>query len=164
MLDGNPDLGPAPTAEMFAAAYQRLVDDLERALWIDESGAVADAYQTYQDACDQALADPQVAQRVSLVLQDLTTALGRALERQEARAMVDEAADSYLRDVSAAWTGLHAGKNAVEGLLAIATGMTTLAWLFGLGSSALIAPFGAPPSGLGAAGSVSSNGYVAPEE
>jgi hypothetical protein len=149
MLDGPPDLGLASTAETLAAAYQRLVEDLERALWLDESGALTDAYQAYQDACDQALADPQVAERVSVALQELTTALGRAIERPEARALTEEAAEGYLRDVGAAWSDLHAREDSVEALLAVANGMTTLAWLFGLGSSALIAPFGAPASGLG---------------
>src|SRR3712207_2624839 len=152
MLDGPSDLGLASTAETFAAAYQRLVEDLERALWLDESGAVSDAYQAYPGACDQALADPQVAQRVSVALQDLTTALGRALERPEARALVEQAAEGYLRDLGAAWNDLHAREDAVDGLLAVATGMTTLAWLFGLGSSALVAPFRSA-SGLGSPGS-----------
>jgi hypothetical protein len=162
MLDGNPDLGPTSTAEMFADAYGRLVEDLERALWLDESGAVVDAYQAYQDACDQALADPLVAQRVSVALQDLTTALGAALERPEARALVEQAAEGYLRDLGAAWAGLHAREDTVENLLAVATGMTTLAWLFGLGSTALVAPFGVPATGLGGAWSpAASNGHAA---
>src|SRR4051794_24848993 len=160
MLDGRPDLGLAPTTETFATAYQQLVDELERALWLDESGAVTDAYQAYQEACDQALADPQVAQRVAVALQDLTGALGGALERPEARALVEQAAEGYLRDIGAAWSDLHAGEDAVEALLAVATGMATLAWLFGLGSNALIAPFGAPVSGLGAGWPAASNGHA----
>ncbi len=141
MIDGRSDLGLAG-ADTFTTAYAHLVEDLERALWQDETGAVIDAYQTYTNACEQALADPHVQQRVTNALEDLTAALSRALERPGARAAIDEAAAAYVLEVGAAWPQLHPDEHGVEALLALATGMTTLAWLFGLGSSGLVSPFG----------------------
>lgn len=155
MLD-SPDPGTTVPADTFSTAYQHLVEDLERALWLDESGAVVDAYQAYTDACEQALADPQVQQRVTSALADLTAALGRALERSDARALVEDAAASYVREVGAAWPDLHPREDGVEALLAVATGMTTLAWLFGLGSTGLVTPFGLAGGGLGGWGATSN--------
>src|SRR6266702_4144233 len=130
MLDGGFETGLSAPADAFVGAYQRLVEDLERALWYDETGNISDAYQEYTDACEQALADPTVYQRVTGALQRLTEALNQSLERREARTMVEEAASAYMRDIGEAWPRLHPDEDGVESLLAVATGVTTLAWLF----------------------------------
>jgi hypothetical protein len=149
MFDVHSDLG-VTAGEPFAAAYQRLLAALESA-WPDDAQAVASAYQGYTGACEQALADPRVQQQVTAALSELTSVLGQARARPEARALVDEAARSYIDEVGAAWSELRADEAGVEALLALATGMTTLAWLFGLGSNTQVAPFGLA-GGLDAAG------------
>src|SRR5690606_24061621 len=115
--------------------------DLEAALWQDEDG-LAEAYQEYTDAYSEALSDPRVSERVSAALQRLTDALGRSMERPSTRPAVERAATDYLREVGDAWPALRASESDVEALVAVATGMTTLAWLFGLGASGLVTPFG----------------------
>jgi hypothetical protein len=129
-------------AKSFVAAYERLLDDLERALWYDDAGNVVDAYQEYTDAYAEALSDPLVYQRVAGALERLTDALRRALERLDAREQVDGAVARYLEDVGSAWPSLLQSRE-LDSLVAVATGMATLAWLNGLGSSGLVSPFGA---------------------
>jgi hypothetical protein len=140
-LGDHPDIGVASPAGDLASAYQRLLADLETALWYDDD-QVAEAYREYTDAHAQALSDPLVSERVSRALDRLTAALALSLERGEARAAVERASADYLRDVGDAWPRLRASESEVESLTAVATGMTTLAWLFGLGASGLITPFG----------------------
>ena len=155
MFDDARDIAIAPTASPFAAAYERLVGDLERALWYDDAGQVDSAYQEYTDACAQALSDPFVSERVARALRRLTEALDQALAGRDARALVDDAATRYLNDVGSAWPALDGRPGEVESLVAVATGMTTLAWLFGLGASGFVSPFaahdlfGAPASSFG---------------
>src|SRR5581483_4956763 len=141
MFDGQTE-SVAPAATTFVLAYQRLLEDLERALWEDGAGNVTAAYEEYTGAYAEALSDPLVYQRVSSALQGLAEALARVLERADARGLVDEAVSRYLEDVGAAWPELRAGPQDLESLLAVATGMTTIAWLRGAGSSGLVGPFG----------------------
>lgn len=150
MFDVHSDLG-VTGADPFESAYERFIAALESA-WPDESQTVANAYQAYTSACEQALSDPLVQDQVSAALNELTDALSYARGRPEARALVDEAARSYLNEVGAAWSELRPDEQGVEALLALATGMTTLAWLFGLGSSPQVTPFGLG-GGLSAGGS-----------
>lgn len=140
-LGDHSDSGVTSSAGHFAAAYQRLLAELESALWYDDGGRVDSAYQELTDAYAQALADPQVSERVSAALQRLTDALGQTLDREAARSAVEQAAAQYLREVGEAWPHLRASEADAEALVAVATGMTTLAWLFGLGAAALVAPF-----------------------
>ena len=172
MFDDARDIAIAPTASPFAAAYERLVADLERALWYDDAGQVDSAYQEYTDACAQALSDPFVSERVARALKRLTDALDQALAAHDARALVDEATTRYLNDVGTAWPALDGRPGEIESLVAVATGMTTLAWLFGLGTSGFVSPFashdlfgapattfgGSPPATLDLTGAGSSNG------
>src|SRR3954447_13639895 len=106
MLDTLPDVGLSFPADTFLVAYQRFVEDLERALGIDEAEGVAHAYQAYARVCEEALSEPHVQQRVTSALGDLTAALNRALEHPSARAAIDEAATSYLHEVGGAWAEL----------------------------------------------------------
>jgi hypothetical protein len=142
MFEDPRDVATATPASPFAVAYERLTADLEQALWYDDAGHVSDAYQEYTDACAEALSDPAISERVNRALQRLTGTLEQALARHDARARVDDAAAGYLSDVGAAWHELERQRGDVESLVALATGMTTLAWLFGLGTTGPITPFG----------------------
>jgi hypothetical protein len=142
MFEDPRDIATATSASPFANAYERLSADLEQALGYDDAGHVSDAYQEYTDACAEALADPAISERVNRALERLTGSLEQALARQGARARVEDAAAGYLDDVGAAWPELEAREGEVESLVALATGMTTLAWLFGLGAAGAITPFG----------------------
>jgi hypothetical protein len=144
MYDVSRPLGVTAAAPTFAAAYQRLLDDLEQALWYDDSGNVVGAYEEFTEAYAEALADPAVYQRVSGALQRLSDALADSLQREGARARADEAARHYLRSIGEAWPDLTPEAESLEALMAVATGMTTLAWIYGLGASGLLAPFGSP--------------------
>jgi hypothetical protein len=140
-LGDHSDSAVTSSAGDFAAAYQRLVAELEAALWYDDGGRVDAAYQELTDAYSRALADPQVSERLNGALQRLTDALGQALDREAARSAVEQAAAQYLREIGEAWPHLRAREGDAEALVAVATGMTTLAWLFGLGAAGLVAPF-----------------------
>src|SRR5437870_621862 len=142
MFDGQSDSGLATPATSFVLAYERLLEDLERALWYDDAGNVVDAYQEYTDSYREALSDPIVYQQVAGALQRLTEALSRALEPTEARTQVEEAVARYLDEVGSGWSQLRGGSRDLESLVAVATGMATLAWLDGLGSSGFVSPFG----------------------
>jgi hypothetical protein len=144
MFGDQSGVGVGAPASPFVAAYQRLVGELEGALWYDDAGQLAEAYQQYTDASGRALADPVVAQEVSRALERLTAALARVMEHTDARPALDAAATRYLREIGEAWPQLRARETDLEALVAIATGMTTLAWLFGLGASGLVSPFGSP--------------------
>jgi hypothetical protein len=143
MFDDQTESVLAPTGTPFALAYERLVEELENALWQDGAGNVSAAYEEYTNAYAEALADPMIYQRVVTALQQLTDALTQALARPGARTAADEAVAHYLRDIGTAWPELRGDSGALDSIAAVASGMVTIAWLQGLGASGLMGPFGA---------------------
>jgi hypothetical protein len=73
----------------------------------------------------------------------LTEVLNRALENSEVRGLVQEAAAEYLRLLREAWPRLTSENPDSEAFAAMATGMTTLAYLYGLGNDGFVDYLGA---------------------
>ena len=143
MVNGQSDIGVAAQASPQAAAYQALLDQLERVLPPQDFTEATEAYEEYADAYAEAVSDPRVRQRVASASQRLGDVLNQVLEDSQVRDMVHEATAEYLRLVGEAWPGLTTEDPDSETFAAVATGMTTLAYLYGLGSNGFADHWGA---------------------
>src|SRR6266567_2362117 len=133
MVNGQSGVGVAAQARPQAAAYQALLDQLERVLPPQDFTDATEAYEEYVDAYAQAVSDPLISQRVTSASQRLADVLNRVLDDSQVRGMVQEATAEYLRLIGEAWPALTAEDP--EAFAAVATGMTTLAYLYGAGSN-----------------------------
>lgn len=143
MDNGHSDIGVAAPASPQAAAYKGLLDQLEQVLPSQDFADATEAYEQYADAYAQAVSDPAIRQRVSSASQRLTEALNRALEDSQVRGTVQEATTEYLRLIEESWPSLTSEGPDGEAFTAVATGMTTLAYLYGLGRDDFIERLGA---------------------
>jgi hypothetical protein len=137
MFEGHSDIGVAAQASPQAAAHQGLLERLEQLLPSQDFADATEAYEEYADAYAQAVSDPLVSQRIAGASQRLADALSRALEDGQVRSRVIDAATEYLRLIEEAWPRLTGEDPDSEAFAAVATGMTTLAYLFGLGNDGL---------------------------
>jgi hypothetical protein len=134
MVNGWSDIGVAAQASPQAAAYQGLLDQLERVLPPQDFTDATEAYEECVDAYAQAVADPLISQRVTSASQRLADVLNRVLDDSQVRGKVHEATTEYLRLIGEAWPRLTTGDPDSETFAAVATGMTTLAYLYGMAS------------------------------
>ena len=143
MVNGHSDIGVVAQASPQAAAYKSLLDQLQQVLPPQDFADATEAYKEYADAYAQMVSDPMVRLRATSASQRLTEVLNRALENSEVRGMVQDAAAEYLRLIGEAWPRLTSENPDSEAFAAMATGMTTLAYLYGLGSDGFVDHLGA---------------------
>jgi hypothetical protein len=134
MVNGQSDIGVAAQASPQAAAYQALLDQLERVLPPQNLTDATEAYEECVNAYAQAVADPLIRQRVTSASQRLADVLNRVLDDSQVRGMVHEATTEYLRQIGEAWPRLTTEDPDSQTFAAVATGMTTLAYLYGMAS------------------------------
>jgi hypothetical protein len=169
MFDPHSNAGLAGSTNSFVTAYGRLLDSIEQALSVaGVETELAIAQEEYAAVISDVTSMSGVQQRLDEASRRVSDVVARATEISSAHATLAEATRLYLQEIGHALPTLYATTPDLEALAAIASGMTTLAWLHGLrngggldgvGSNGF---FGSPSPGAWPAGNGDTTGTATP--